>query len=155
MADPDFLQVVVGKRDVIAADTRSTTGILRSLVSSPAVAGRWLERVDVAFEGYDESASELWEIEEVRSFAQHLDDQFPYWLFFLSKDGLGLQCIALCLLPPFLSAKGKSEVLPIRLKQLLENRWFPAMNELCEFAGIPHRDIEAMTDRAIRYFWRL
>jgi hypothetical protein len=40
---------------------------------------------------------------EVREYASTLDDQFPYWLFFLTKQGLGLQRITYCFIPPHLS----------------------------------------------------
>jgi len=48
--------------------------------------------------GYDHDARELFEIPEVREYNALLDNEFPYWLFFLT-----------------------------RLDEPLSNRWFPAM----------------------------
>ena len=44
-----------------------------------------MERLSIAFHGYDQDVRELDEIREVRDFVYMLDDKFPYWLFFLSK----------------------------------------------------------------------
>lgn len=80
-----------------------------------------------------------------------LDDQFPFWLFFLSKSGTGLQCIAYCFLPPFLTPVGKAEIFPERLNDLLTQRWFPAMNQICDWVGFSEDEIEALTDRSVDY----
>lgn len=149
--DPDFLNIVVAKRDVLAGDTRSTLDALSSLIRSPADALQWRERVDIAFDGYNDTHWELFEIEEVRNFVLKLDEQFPFWLFFLSKAHFGLQCIMLCLLPPFLKPEAKAEIFSDRIGQLLEDRWFPAMNHVATFVGMSEREIEQMTDRVIEY----
>jgi hypothetical protein len=78
----DFLNVVVSRRDVEAADTSSTLGALRRLIESPATARQFFERVDIAFHGYDDASQELFEIVEVRDFVYKLDEQFPFGSFF-------------------------------------------------------------------------
>lgn len=149
--DPDFLHVVVSKQDVLSGDTRSTLDVLKSLIRSPAHARQWRERVDIMFDGYNETREELFEIVEVRNFVYQLDEQFPFWFFFLSKAHFGLQCIMLCFLPPFLKPEAKAEIFPERVGRLLEDRWFPAMNHICEFVGMSEPEIEQMTDRVIEY----
>ena len=88
-------------------------------MSTPARARSFFEQLDIAFHGYDNDQRELFEIPEVRDFVNWLDDQFPFWLFFLTKKGLGLQCIMLCLMPPHLTDEARKTVLPRRLDELL------------------------------------
>jgi hypothetical protein len=106
----------------------------------------------IAFHGYEQDTRELFEIPEIWEYVHLLDDKFPYWLFFLTKNGLGLQCITLCLMPPYLSKKGRETVLPQRLNKLLNERWFPAMNHVCEAVGYSEQRIEKLTDDVVNYF---
>ena len=65
------------------------------------------EKLDVAFHGYDHDVRELFEIPEIRDYVELLDSQFPYWLFFLTKSGFGLECITLCKMPPDLTEEAR------------------------------------------------
>ena len=109
------------------------------------------ENVDLGFSGYEEDARELFEIPEVRNFVFKLDEEFPFWLFFLTKFGTGLQCIFLCLMPPFLTEKAKAEIFPQRLSDLLMNRWLPAMNQIGSYAEITELENEQLTECAVSY----
>lgn len=149
--EPDLLYVVVSKQDILSGNTLSTIDVLKTLARSPEDALRWRERVDIAFDGYNDTQWELFEIPEIRSFVYQLDEAFPFWLFFLSKARFGLQCIMLCFLPPFLKPEAKTEIFPERIGRLLEDRWLPAMNHVCEFVGMNEKEIEQMTDRVIEY----
>lgn len=148
---PDFLQIIISKADVQSGNTESTGNILASLTSTPAQALKWRERVDIAFEGYDHTTEELFEIPEVRDFVYKLDEMFPFWLFFMSKAHLGLQCILLCFLPPYLKPEAKARIFPVRIEQLLTQHLFPAMNDVCAFVGMSEEDVAEMTDRTIEY----
>lgn len=143
--------IVVSRDEVLAKDVSSVLTALRALIGSPETALNYFEAVDIAFHGYNDWREELFEIQEVREFVYALDEQFPYWLFFLNKAALGLQCIAYCFLPPFLTQEAKQEIFPERLNQLLTARWFPAMNHVCESVGFTEAQIEALTDRSVEY----
>jgi len=80
-----------------------------------------------------------------------LDEQFPFWLFFLSKHDLGLQCLLLCFLPPYLTKEERAEIFPERIERLLTKRWFPAMNHICEYVGLSEQEIERLSDRVLAY----
>ena len=95
--------------------------------------------------------SELWEIPEVRNYIVELDSQFPYWLYFLSKDGMGLYVILKCFLLPFLNPDGEKEINGKRLQNYLEQRGFLAMNHLCEITNITEKENAEMTDRLMNY----
>lgn len=149
--EPDLLYVVVSKEDVLSGNTLSTIDVLKQLTRSPDDALKWRERVDIVFDGYNDTQWELFEIPEVRNFVYRLDEAFPFWLFFLSKARFGLQCIMLCFLPPFLKPEAKTTMFPERIGRLLEDRWLPAMNHVCAFVGMNNNEIEQMTDRVIEY----
>jgi len=149
--EPDFLHIVVSKKDILSGSTQSTIDVLKSLTRSPEVALKWRERVEISFDGYNDSQWEQFEIPEVRHFVFQLDEAFPYWLFFLSKARFGLKCIMLCFLPPFLKPESKAEIFPDRIRKLFEDRWRPAMNYVCVFVGMTEREIGQMTDRVIEY----
>jgi hypothetical protein len=149
---PDFLLLVVSRDDIESGNIRSTVEALKALNASPELAAHWRERVDIVFAGYDDTRWELFEIQQVRDFVYKLDEAFPFWLFFLSKAHLGLHCIMLCLMPPFLKPEAEAEIIPERLVDLLLEHWFPAMNRVCEMVGMSEQQIEQMTDRVVHYF---
>lgn len=148
---PDFVTIVVTRQEIQAGNKTNVLESLKTLISSPETACKWFERVDIAIDGYNETREELFEIVEVRNFVQELDDEFPFWLFFLSKRDTGLQCIAYCFLPPFLTQSAKAEIFPQQLDSLLSKRWFPAMNQLCDWVGMQEDDIEMLSDRSVQY----
>lgn len=148
-ADP--LVVVVSKTEVDALDTSAALSVLMRLYESPVTARSFLERVDIAFHGYDQIADELFEVPEVRKFVYELDQQFPFWLYFLSKRYLGLQCLLHCFLPPFLTEEARNQIFPERINQLLTQRWYPAMAQMCQFAGYSDEHVERLVDRSLQY----
>lgn len=147
----DPLVIVISRNEVEAMDISAALGTLKKLTDSPDTAREFVERVDIAFHGYDHIRYELFEIPEVRNFVYKLDEQFPFWLYFLSKRHLGLQCILWCFLPPFLTDDARSRIFPERINDLLTKRWLPAMNHICEYVGFSESQIEQLTERAMAY----
>jgi hypothetical protein len=152
MSIGDPVVIVVSPEEVEALETSSVMRVLRSCLVSTGRMLRLFEGIEVAFHGYDDDRRELCEIPAVREYVSVLDSEFPYWLFFLSKQGLGLQCIMYCLMPPYLSEEGRRTVLPRKLDELLSKRWFPAMDQLCAAVGFSQQQIEDLTNRTIDYF---
>jgi hypothetical protein len=150
---PDHLFLVVSRRDVEAGDLSEIIGSLNHLISTVEIARKYRERVDISFDGYDRDPRELWEIQEVRAFAFKLDEQFPYWLFFLDKKLLGLQCLARCFLPPHLTEDAQRQIHPHRLGELLERRWFPALNALARSVGLNEIELRDLSDRSVQYLF--
>jgi hypothetical protein len=147
----DPLVIVISRDEVEAGDTSPALGVLQQLRQSPESAKEFFERVDIAFHGYDHDSRELFEIPDVRAYSYQLDEQFPFWLFFLSKRHLGLQCMLFCFLPPYLTEEARARIVPERIDQLLMNRWFPAMNQVCKYAGFSEQQIEQLTSRVVGY----
>lgn len=149
MFEPLF--IIVSRDEVISEDIEPALGTLKKLTESPEVAKAYKEKVDIAFHGYDHYHEELFEIPEVRNYVYKLDEQFPFWLYFLSKKHLGLQALLLCFLPPYLKEEAKQEIFPERINDLLTNRWFPALNHIGEYVGMDDTENKAITERTIQY----
>lgn len=147
----DLLMVVISREEVESQNINEALGTLNRLLESPETARAYKENVDISFSGYDDDARELFEIPEVRNFVFQLDVKFPFWLFFLTKFGLGLQSLFFCMMPPFLTEEAKARIFPERVAQLLEGRWFPAMNHISEYAGLSEVEIERLSERGISY----
>ena len=143
--------IIVSKEEILNGETSEIINIFESMLSSKDNVRKLKENVDIAFSGYDEDTRELFEIDQVRDFVFKLDEKFPYWLYFLSKRHLGLQCILFCMLPPYLTEEGKAKIFPQKIEALLINRWFPAMNHICENVGMGEDDIEELTKSSLDY----
>lgn len=142
----DHIRVVVSRDDVQRQDVAPVLATLKKLLASPEVARQYRERVDLAFDGYDDEHREFGEIKELRDYVRKLDANFPFWLFFLSKGRLGLKCVISCHLLPFLTDEGKARHHPEQLERLLNKRWFPAMQIVAEFAELTAEETETMTE---------
>lgn len=153
-AGVDFLNIVITKDEVLKQDISTPMKILEQLIASPNTASYFMERVDIAIDGYNERRDELWEIPEVRDYVVMLDAAFPYWLYFLSKNGGGLYVVVKCFLLPFLTPEGEKEINLPKLDKYLTNRGFPAMNQVCEYTDLSEEANIEMTNRVVNYFIR-
>ncbi|HJQ79619.1 MAG TPA: hypothetical protein VJ828_06670 [Lacipirellulaceae bacterium] len=70
----------------------------------------------------------------------------------MSRAFDGLQCVALCFLPHFLTDEAKAEIFPRRLGNLLERRWVPALNYICGIAGFTEAETDSFLLTALEYF---
>ena len=148
---PQPVTVVVSREEIDAQNVSLALGTLKKFIDSPEVARSYFERVDIAIHGFNETSIELYEIPAVRDFMHSLDEQFPYWLFFLCKSSFALQFVTQCFLAPFMTQQGKKSRHLKQLEQLLLSRWFPALNEVCEWVGFSEEQIEKVTDASIDY----
>jgi len=146
------LVVVVSRQDVENGDTSAPLAILKRLVSTPDMIRSFRTRVGIAFDGYNQARDELFEIPEVRDFVHALDTEFPYWLYFLSREYSGFQCIVLCFLPPYLTDEARARIHTEKLATLIERRWGPALNHICTVAGLPDAEADALLESALKYF---
>ncbi|MBF0235186.1 MAG: chlororespiratory reduction 6 domain-containing protein [Desulfamplus sp.] len=147
----DYFGIVVTKDDVLSGDISKTLSCLNHFIKSPEVARSYMEKVDIAFYGYNNDPRELYEIPEVRNYVNKLDEQFPYWLYFFSKKYLGLQAILLCLLPTYWKEQSKRAIVIKKIEEVLFNRWFVALNEIDDFIGRDDEVNQAITERTIEY----
>ena len=144
---PDPMVLVITRSEIESGDHSNAIQFLFRLTASDDSIRFWFERVDIAIDGYNHVPDELDEIPAVRDFVQELDRSFPYWLFFLTKHGLGLQCLLHCHLPPFLTESARAKIHPPIVEELLLKRWFPAMNTLCRRVGFSEEQGIELSER--------
>ncbi len=150
-AGVDFLTIIISKDQVDRNDISISNNILQQLITDVEFTNHFRERIEVSFDGYDNTTKEIWEIPEVRNFVVELDSKFPYWLYFLTKNGGGLLAVLKCFLLPHLMPEADKQINGIRLKKYLDNRGFPAMNYACNIANISEAENITMTDRFFGY----
>lgn len=150
-ADPTV--IVCHRSDVDAGEIFEVRDVLSCLIASPDTARSYKECVEITFDGFDEDPEELFEKVAVREFVHKLDEEFPFWLYFLSKKHLGLQTLLLCFMPPHLTDDARKRIFPNKISELLSNRWFPALNHVAEYAGLRGDEIDAITQRTVDYIY--
>jgi hypothetical protein len=146
------LIIVVSRDEVERKDIAGPLTTLRWLVSSVDIIRQFRKRVDISFHGYNNTTDELWEISAVRDYVSALDMQFPFWLYFLSRHFLGLQCVGFCMLPPFLTEEGRRRIHIDMLNDILAARWQPALVRLCNSAGLADSVADELAKSANEYF---
>jgi hypothetical protein len=147
----DLITIVISKDDVQSLNIEPTLSVLKNFIETPKKAKQSMERLSIGFHGYDQDMRELYEIPEIRDFVHKLDKGFPYWLFFLSKKTLGLQCIMWCFLLPYLNENVRNEIHLKKLDELLTKLWFPAMNHVGNYAGLSDYEIDTLTENVLKY----
>ena len=145
------LIIVVSKKEVQDRNIEPALDVLRSLIVLPEISKMYKENVEIIFQGYNINSSELFKIKPVREYVNLLDNEFPFWFYFLSKEYLGLQSMIHCFIPPILTDEGKREVFPDRIGYYLMNRAFPAMNHICQYVGCSKEEIEDLINSGMRY----
>lgn len=146
------LLIVVSREEVISGDTSAPLSTLNQLLESRESIREFCQRVDISFSGYENTPEELFEIPEVRNYVYALDAEFPFWLYFLSREFTGLQCLALCYLLPCLTEEARARKHPKQLADLIERRWGPALNQICQAAGYPESKTDELLESALQYF---
>jgi hypothetical protein len=146
------LVIVISREEVERQDLSGPLSVLKSLLKSRESIRGNMTNVDIAFSGYDSTSRELFEISQVRDYVQSLDAQFCYWLYFLSRSFMGLQCLALCFLPPHLTEEARQRIHMQKLTELIERRWGPAMYKLCSAAGHSEAEADELMASAAVYF---
>jgi hypothetical protein len=154
MNPTDFgpLLIVVSRDEVLRQDISGPIKTLRHLISNREIIRANMLNVDISFSGYEDTREELFEITEVRNYVYALDAQFPFWLYFLSRHFMGLQCLAYCHLLPFLTREARMERHPSQLADLIERRWGPALFEICSASGHSEAEAEVLLKSAMEYF---
>jgi hypothetical protein len=146
------LFIVISRDEVMRQDITGPLTTLKHLISNRENIRANMLNVDVSFSGYENTREELFEIPEVRNYVYALDAQFPFWLYFLSRHFMGLQCLAYCHLLPYLTPEAKTKSHPQKLVELVEERWGPALFQVCSVAGHTEAEADSLLESAMEYF---
>ena len=146
------LLIVISRDEVLRQDISGPLKTLKHLIANRENIRANMLNVDVSFSGYENTKEELFDIPEVRSYVHALDKEFPYWLYFLSRHFMGLQCLAYCYLDAYLIEEVRREDHPKKLANLIERRWGPALFQLCSATGHTEAEADALLESAMIYF---
>ncbi len=149
--DPIYL--VLSRQQIEVGDTDSALDFLRSLVPNddPSRALAFKGRVSLHVSGYDLDTRELFEIPEVRRYLQSLDEEWPFWFFFLSQADESLKVLAMCLCSSTAVAPGQTRMDPDDFARFWE-RGVDAMGFLFHTYEYRSADGEALLMQIARFF---
>ena len=150
LMDFDFVVLDFDRGDIEAGDTSDVMAVLKQLLERDT-ATKFCERVDLRCTGYDSDSRELWEIPEVRAFVQRLDQQFPYWCYFLSRNGEDLLWLTYCLYPLAMSQDEKQRLWLPAIRKYIEDRGIPQMTAICRYVGCSDEEAVRLTNGAVNY----
>lgn len=147
----DFLIINISKDEILNDDTSKLLNIFRNLISKKEISLHFKEKIEIFIDGYNHTNQNLWEIPEVRDFISNIDTDFPFWFYFLNKESDSLFVILRCFLLPFLKPEAEIKINKEKLRHYIENRGFPAMNQICKFTEISESENIEMTNRIFTY----
>ena len=151
LMDFDFVTLDFDRDDIEAGDTSDVMTVLMQLLERDA-ATKFCERVDVCCTGYAFDPRELWEIPEIRDFVYKVDQEFPFWCYFLSRKAEGLLWLTYCLYPLAVTQEEKKRLWPSAIAKYIEDRGIPSMNAICRFVGCTNEeDFRSGTDNVGEY----
>ena len=123
---------------------------LKELFSDKETTKYFQQRLDISILGYEDYSKELFEIQEVRNYLQELDEQFPFWFYFLNNIGTGLKLITFsCISCRVVGKKLHFDTLEM---QNFINYHFARMNQICEFAGMTKENNKLLTEMVLANF---
>jgi len=146
----DFIHVVVDRKDIETNDINPVLKVLNTLLNKE-MTKKYCGRVDLSITGYDDDPRELWEFKEVCSWLKSLDAHFPYWFFFLSLDGIGLNLVTLTLC----GAKEVQSGLASYDKKIFNeflNTHFAAMCKICNTVGFTQEEVDKLGFKVMNYY---
>lgn len=144
---------VISRQEVESGDTGSAMEFLRSLVPTddPHHAWTFKSRLALHISGYDQDPRELFEIPEVGQYLKALDEEWPFWFFFLNQADESLKVLAMCLCSSTDVAPGQTRIDPKDFARFWE-RGVDAMGFLFQTYEYPSADGEALLMQIARFF---
>lgn len=147
----DALQVIVPRRDVESNNLENWLPLLYGLLTAQT-ARQFRDNVSFLIDGYNNDLRELYVVPQVRAFMHTLDQQFPYWFFFLPKHMGNLKFITLALCDLETIVRGGAVAEQNSFEHFLE--FHNAMlHQIARYAGFNHSEIAAMQDRVSAYYF--
>lgn len=147
----DSIHIVIGREQIESKDYKSILDSLIPLFADRNTIMRFRSSVILSIDGYNNDASELFEIDDVRNYIKELDSRFPYWFFFLSLQTSSLKMIALCLCKYKKASNTLVNMDNDDLKWFLESHII-AMNQIFDTFSIDGKLNEEMTKNIIEHF---
>ncbi|MCY1515563.1 hypothetical protein D9M68_501520 [compost metagenome] len=152
--DDDFEDPIIfgiHREQIETFDLESSLSFLRTLVPlrDPRHVWSYKGALSLVIAGYDEDPRELFEIPEVCRYLHGLDQEWPFWFFFLTPSSIRL--VGMCLASAVTVAPGKVYMPPENFYRFME-RGFGAVNHLFDHYGFPESESEALSAMVSQIF---
>jgi hypothetical protein len=136
--------LMISRRQVEEADIASVLFNLKPFLATREDAWLYRGQMVLSVDGYNEDPRELVDIPEVRSFLYELEQQWPYWAFFLNQVDDSIKLLTSCVCGTRFPGRGAVEIDAYKLGDFL-NRAFAGMNTIFEKHGFPENELESMS----------
>lgn len=146
----DQLILMASKEEVEAGNIDGALASLQKLLN-PANARKFRGRLIFGIRGYDDDPRDLWEIEDIRSWMQKIDREFPYWFYFMDtgpSSTLSFIAFSLCQYEKVSGGK----VIPTEELQRFLLSHFVAMNDLSRKIGETQEETDARSKEIAVFF---
>ncbi|MGH8432980.1 MAG: hypothetical protein ACRERX_00535 [Pseudomonas sp.] len=152
--DDDFEDPIIfgiHREQIETFDLESSLSFLRTLVPIRDPRHVWSCKgaLSLVIAGYDDDPRELFEIPEVCRYLHGLDQEWPFWFFFLTPSSIRL--VGMCLASAVTVAPGKVYMPPENFYRFME-RGFGAVNHLFDLYGFPESESEALSAMVSQIF---
>lgn len=150
----DVVMLCISREQIDSFDLESTLGFLRSLVPAQDSQYAWSFKGSLALviSGYDSDPRELFSIPEVCGYLRAIDEQWPFWFFFLTPADGSIKLVGMCLAPAIEISPGRAYIPPTDLQRVME-RGFGAVNHLFDHYAFPESENEALSETVSEIFF--
>lgn len=94
----DTLTIIVSREEIETQDIEPALSFLHRFIESPQIARSYMEKINIAFDGYNQTKIELFEMQEVRNYIYKLAINFHFGFIFCQSIILASNalCFAFC-----------------------------------------------------------
>lgn len=146
----DLITIVVSKEEIEENNIANVCRVLDTLLDKRKIKS-FRNNVNIAFDGYNETSTELFHIPKFRNFIYKLDKYFPYWFYFLNKDTEALRVITFSLCGLIQVKPGLVKINQEHFAEFLDFH-FHALNVLADCYAIDDSVNEQITEEIIQYY---
>ncbi len=149
----DPVVLVISREQIETGNQFEVLQFLFALVptDNPSHAWSLKGRVSLVISGYNSDERELYEIPEVCEYLRSIDQEWPFWFFFLSQADESIKVVAMCL--------GKATKVAPGLTRFDQDAWstfmersFSAVNYLFDTYGFPESESEILSEGIMQVF---
>ncbi len=142
------LILMFSRRQVETCDIDEPLQLLHRLIADRRSAIEYGGRISLVIDGYNDDPRELFEIPAVRAYLKRLDQEWPYWFFFLSQADESIKMLESCLCNTIEVVPGVASIDIEQMERVLA-RHFGAMNRLTEKLDLPKEKCEELAEGII------
>jgi hypothetical protein len=142
------LILMFSRRQVETCDIDEPLQLLHRFIADRRSAIEYCGRISLVIDGYNDDPRELFEIPAVRAYLKRLDQEWPYWFFFLSQADESIKMLESCLCDTIEVVPGVASIDIEQMERVLA-RHFGAMNRLTEKLDLPKEKCEELAEGII------